>query len=674
MLSDLIVILPLLEPNWPRLAPERRSITPEELNRMNWHLAELSAKNLGNVAFSFRDMLSTAAPEITHDTEGLHLVDKVTSAQAQVLINLRCNDNLVKKSPFDSTCCYKYPPPNYQQLIFFALVLVVVPIIYHFKSQGLLGHSYYPPESVLQALFIFGLVLAYAFLSDRTHLFGKESKHFSLDQFSLLVLITVIVGYLTAESAKVDQPFLSRDQTDEWKGWMQILILIYHYLGASKVSWIYNIIRLFVAMYLFMTGFGHTVFFYKKADYGIERVFTVLVRLNLLNVVLSYIMNANYLLYYFSPLVSFWFGVIWITMRVKHAKNSDMRFLGVKFAISAILVTIFIKTPGILETLFVVLKVLARIHWDAVEWRFRVGLDMWIVYVGMIVAILFIKASDYTNSTHWPRYRNIAIGVSILTIAAYVLFETTRESKFVYNQWHPYVSLFPTLAFIVLRNASTHLRNTHSNALAVIGRCSLETFVLQFHIWMAGDAKAILVVIGQSEWRWVSFVLTTVAFVILSWKIAAVTGVITEWMTGSQKENKLAPTIPAPVAPRTATNEDRDEGVAKQNNPPAENWESLLPIPVTGIRRPSFDERIWQVMGPCWADLRVRTGVIVISLWLLNLVCSIHLALTNLDISVIKLLSEGYTGVAGAHVYKDLPACSVNTSVPTTNLRSISFC
>lgn len=619
--TDLLIMLPLLEPNWPRLTPERRSISPGMLARMNSYLEELSANHLANVALSFKDMLSTAAPEITHDKEGLHLVDKVTSAQAQLLINLRCNDSLPKKFPFDSTCCYKYPPPNYQQLIFFAIVLLAIPVIYHFKLQDPAHRFYIPSEAVLQAVLIFGLVLVYAFFADRTHLFGKEAKHFSLKQFWLFILLTALVGYLTAETSEKDQPFLNRDQTDEWKGWMQILILIYHYLGASKVSWIYNGIRVLVAMYLFMTGFGHTVFFYKKADYSFKRVVAVLVRLNALNVVLAYTMNTDYLFYYFSPLVSFWFGVIWITMWIKHEKNSDMRFLGAKFGISAAVVTIFIKAPGILEAVFSVLKAVARINWDGVEWRFRVGLDMWIVYIGMIVAILFIKASEFTSSPQWKNYRTVALGISTVTIPIYFLFEATRESKFIYNHWHPYISLFPTLAFIVLRNASTRLRNTHSVAYAFIGRCSLETFILQFHIWLAGDTKGVLVVVGPSKWRWISFILGTVVFVFISWKIAAATGTITEWIMGDQKRQRLTPAV-ATVAPAPLANgEKQSDDAVEMKDSSVKNGEGLLPIPVHSIRRLSFGEKLARVLGLYWEDLRLRIGIIVISLWLLNLVC-----------------------------------------------------
>jgi hypothetical protein len=38
---------------------------------------------------------------------------------------------------------------------------------------------------------------------------------------------------------------------------MQFVVLLHHFFGTPKVLWVYQMIRLIVASYLFMTGFGH---------------------------------------------------------------------------------------------------------------------------------------------------------------------------------------------------------------------------------------------------------------------------------------------------------------------------------------------------------------------------------------------------------------------------------
>ena len=90
------------------------------------------------------------------------------------------------------------------------------------------------------------------YICDYAHVFPKANRSYSRDLFILLTLVLfVVAGGLTVSDG--DDKVLSRHQTEEWKGWMQVMFVWYHYFKAAEL---YNAIRLFIAAYVWMTGFG----------------------------------------------------------------------------------------------------------------------------------------------------------------------------------------------------------------------------------------------------------------------------------------------------------------------------------------------------------------------------------------------------------------------------------
>ena len=327
-----------------------------------------------------------------------------------------------------------------------------------------------------------------------------------------------------------------------------------------------------------MTGYGHTTFYLKKADFSYLRVVRVcltsgvgvcidrhlpqtLVRLNLLTLTLAYTMNTDYLSYYFTPLVSMWFLVIYFTMWIGSRLNSNTLFLVVKILLSMGTFAAFANQSWLMEGLFEILERVFFIRWSAHEWTFRVSLDQYIVYCGMLAALATIKIRDkrLTEHTMWPTFVRASIGMSVLVLVWFTHFELVQGSKFAYNAWHPYISFLPILAFVILRNATPLLRSCSSRAFAFIGKCSLETFILQFHLWLAADTKGILLLIPGTKWRSINFALSTMIFVYVSHQVARATGEITSWICGDEKNtlptarNAPGSEVPDSVNPHSET-------------------------------------------------------------------------------------------------------------------------
>ncbi|RBR19191.1 uncharacterized protein FIESC28_05656 [Fusarium coffeatum] len=580
--------------------------------------------------------LSVNQPEAIVDKTdtGFHVIDSVAEIKANILLNARCNAKLDRMYgyPYTRSCCTDYGGRSWTQnfILFFVAVYAVACVCF----EGFTFVSSLQIRGLDLKVGIFAVALIYCFAADRTHLFPKGMKEFVPREFWVLITICSLIGGLTIRMVKFRAPrlptimtvaapdaeveggreappkpttpaqdagILARDQTEEWKGWMQAAILVYHWTGASKDLPIYIFIRLLVAAYLFQTGYGHTIYFLSKRDFSFRRVASVMLRLNILSCALPYVMGTDYMFYYFAPLVSFWFMVVYATMAICSGFNDSIKVLGSKILASFVFVSLVLNFTPLMKWLFAILELVFRIKWDLAEWEFRVTLDGAIVFVGMLAGVIHQRVERdafwYTNYKFW-------IMPSIMSIAGFTYLCSSMSDKAIYVMLHPIISIFPVLAFICLRNASTSMRNHYSTASAWLGKCSLETFILQFHVFLAGDTRGVLLLdifkgdgslLGD---RWRDLAVLVPIFFWISHLVAEASGHIVKMIMG---ESKQRPTLHDP--------EDDDENQLKIVEPV---WERMPMLNSMHL------ERARDFCKSVSSGLHLRVGAILGVMMLLN--------------------------------------------------------
>jgi hypothetical protein len=285
---------------------------------------------------------------------------------------------------------------------------------------------------------------------------------------------------------------------------------------------VYNVIRVFVSAYVWMTGFGNFTYFEKKQDFSLERGISMWLRINYFPLLLSFFLDVSLENYYVVPLHTTAFFITMATCKVASLlKNRGWddywQRNGAAIGLCLLVHIIFYQTP-LVESL----------SYFSDEYKFRFQSDKYTAWVGILSGFLWPKCKEYMQwcyAGEQPQVKAMwlqRIGGVFLIYMWWSLFGHF-EDKYTYNPIHPYCFWLPVVGWLMVRNSSKYLCELHSESLEFFGKITLETYVLQFHVFMNHNVKNIPVVIpgsgpdGSGVVRFINMLVCGVGFVALAW-------------------------------------------------------------------------------------------------------------------------------------------------------------
>ncbi|KAL3275434.1 hypothetical protein HHI36_020195 [Cryptolaemus montrouzieri] len=498
---------------------------------------------------------------ISESKDGIHLTPKPLRHNTQILLNMYCNDYMNFN---DGTCCSSTESYTIVQIVTFlalgtcvVIAAIMIAIKVFTRWRRTLCHEYTllmdehqtpEPESSLDkcyTLFVslarLSVIMLYFVICDRTNFFMKENKYYSEFSFWLPIGYITALGLFFTEDSKFTK-VLHRDQLNETKGWMLLVILVYHITGANRILTINMHMKVLISAYLFLLGYEQFCYVWHRNDVSINSYFRMMFQLNFMTVLLCLCMNRPYQFYYFVPLLSFWYMMIYcffalpphITAASSESNPIQYSYLLIKFICMFSVITILFLSEVFFEKIFVTRPwkaLFVTTDDDIREWWLRWRLDRYSVMYGMGFAVLMLLAQRYSlfdDNNHSNLFsRGMALSSTLLSIVGlgcYITMTFLCHDEMECSEIHSYVVFIPIISYIILRNISGFLRTRYSSLFAWFGEISLELFISQYHILLAADTHGVLVLLPG--YPVMNMIITSFIFIAASHEIHRLTKIL----------------------------------------------------------------------------------------------------------------------------------------------------
>ena len=247
-----------------------------------------------------------------------------------------------------------------------------------------------------------------------------------------------------------------------------------------------------------MTGFGNFLYYDKTKTFTIYRPISMWIRINYFPLLLSIFLRVPFEAYYVVPLHTMAFFITMATCWVCCAlERRGMSYWNSRIG-PLLMCTVF-------HVIFYETSAVNCLSLFSDEYLFRFQLDKYSALVGIWSGLVWSKIKAYMQWAYngkdesertLAKWIQRSAGIALMWLWWYDF--GSISDKVIYNHMHPYIFFIPVAGWLMVRNSSKCLTESHSTALEFFGRITLETYVLQFHVFMCNNVQHIQQVIPGS--------------------------------------------------------------------------------------------------------------------------------------------------------------------------------